>query len=466
MSMANSFPANPTWEDLGKVFEQGFNANTKEYQQHLARLAGSDGYEVAPIRGMLASSSLLGLSRQALPQSVGSTEWGQKLLEVLPQGKFRDAVLNTPLGGYSQEERAQYSEARANDPELRRYSVELGKLPNLEGAGEVDAGTGNYRAKAAQVAGVAANDFVTDGLRNIWWFLNAPQAITTVAMLHGMHSAGEKFKSANPEQAKAIGEGVPLITRRAPRMAALAPAWIAMSMGIGNFGRTPGYKATLPSEEDPTQTTDPIGETLNRYFLGRSGSLLPYDEFVKERPDVSKDEYDAYKQYLFGNGMPIKATLDGIQGPEVTFMGKSIPLATGVLPAVAAVIGARRGMKVGAQKVAQAGGYEKAQRLGLDYEAIRKAFNEQEKRVADGQPRVDPKTKEKEVTRDDYEKAHDLYRGRVEANERQVAKSVLVNSAGAMTGTALAGHVLESMRRALKGRAPQEDPETEDQVLT
>lgn len=462
--MANNFPANPTWEDLGKVFEQGFNANTKEYQQHLARLSGSDGYEVAPIRGMLASSSLLGLSRQVLPQSVGSTEWGQKLLEVLPQGKFRDAVLNTPLGGYSQEEMSQYSEARANDPELRRYSVELGKLPNLEGTGEVDAGTGNYRAKAAQVAGVAANDFVTDGLRNIWWFLNAPQAIATVAMLHGMHGAGEKFKRANPEQAKAIGEGVPLITRRAPRMAALAPAWIAMSMGVGNFGRTPGYKATLPSEEDPRETTDPIGETLNRYFLGRSGALLPYDEFVKERPDVSKDEYDAYKSYLFGNGMPIKATLEGIQGPEVTFMGKSIPLATGVLPAVAAVIGARRGMKVGAQKVAAAEGYAKAQRLGVEYDSVKRNFEKQERREQLGLPRVDKEKGASEVTRDQYEAAYKAYRDQVDANDRQVTKSVLVNSAGAMTGTALAGHVLESVRRAMKGKAPQEETEAEVQA--
>lgn len=462
--MANSFPANPTWEDLGRVFEQGFNANTKEYQQHLARLSGSDGYEVAPIRGMLASSSLLGMSRQALPQSVGSTEWGQKLLEVLPQGKFRDAVLNTPLGGYSQEERTQYSEMRANDPELRRYSVELGKLPNLEGPGEVDAGTGNYRAKAAQVAGVAANDFVTDGLRNIWWFLNAPQAITTVAMLHGMHSAGEKFKGANPKQAEAIGEGVPLITRRAPRMAALAPAWIAMSMGVGNFGRTPGYKATLPSEEDPRETTDPIGETLNRYFLGRSGALLPYDEFVKERPDVSKDEYDAYKSYLFGNGMPIKATLEGIQGPEVTFMGKSIPLATGVLPAVAAVIGARRGMKVGAQKVAAAEGYAKAQRLGVEYDSVKRNFEKQEKREQLGLSRVDKEKGGSEITRDQYEAAYKAYRDQVDANDRQVTKSVLVNSAGAMTGTALAGHVLESVRRAMKGKAPQEETEAEVQA--
>jgi len=454
--MSPSYPSEPTWDDLGRVFQQAFNSSSKEYQQHLARLAGSDGYEVAPIRGMLASSPLLGVARQALPQSVGDTQWGKALADMLPAGKARDTVSGMRLGGYSDQETKFYQEARANDPELRRYTVELGKLPSLDGPEEIDAGTGNYRAKAAQVAGVAANDFVTDGLRNIWWFLNAPQAITTVAMLHGMHQAGQKFKQETG-QGKFIGEDVPLITRRAPRMAALAPAWIAMSMGIGNFGREAGYKAVLPSEVDPRQTTDPIGELGSRYFLGRSGALLPYEEFVKERPDVSKQEYDEYKSYLFGNSLPIKATMDGIHGPEVTFMGKSIPLATGVLPAVAAVIGARRGMKVGAQKVASAGGYEQAQRKGLEYENLKREFLEQEERVKRGLTRVTKSSKKTEVHRPEYEAAHKAYRDQVDANETQVAKSVLMNSSGALTGTALAGHVLESLRRAMKGTAPQEE---------
>jgi hypothetical protein len=454
--MPSNYPAEPSWDDLGRVFKQAYNASSKEYQNHLARLSGSDGYEVAPIRGMLASSTLLGLARQAQPHSVGATALGEKLANVLPAGKPREIVSNLPLGGYSQQERNEYSAARQENPELRRYTVELGKLPALDGPGEVEAKTGNYRAKAAQVAGVAANDLVTDGLRNIWWFLNAPQAITTVAMLHGMHSAGQKFKEQTGQD-KYIGKDVPLITRRAPRMAALAPAWIAMSMGIGNFGREPGYKATLPSEVDPRQTTDPVGEVLNRYFLGRTGALLGYDEFVKDRPDVSKQEYEEYKAYLFGNGMPIKATLDGIHGPEVTFMGKSIPVATGVLPAVAAVIGARRGMRVGAEKVAAAQGYERAQRSGREYELIKQDFNEQEERVKRGLNRVTKSSKKKEVTREEYESAYKAYRDQVDANESQVAKSVLVNSAGMMSGTALAGHVLESVRRAMKGTAPQEE---------
>ena len=40
-------------------------------------------------------------------------------------------------------------------------------------------------------------------------------------------------------------------------------------------------------------------------------------------------------------------------------------------------------------------------------------------------------------------------------NENQIAKSVIANTSGYTTGAALSGYVLESMRRALKGKAPQ-----------
>ena len=58
--------------------------------------------------------------------------------------------------------------------------------------------------------------------------------------------------------------------------------------------------------------------------------------------------------------------MDGIQGPEVTFMGKSIPLATGILPMAAAVLGARRGIKRGIEKVqgpSGDGGYRREKEL-------------------------------------------------------------------------------------------------------
>ena len=131
--------------------------------------------------------------------------------------------------------------------------------------------------------------------------------------------------------------------------------------------------------------------------------------------------------------------MDGIQGPEVTFMGKSIPLATGLIPMAGAVIGARRGIKRGVQAVNDAEGYNE-ERLRLE---AYKNLKDQSR---------DPGST---VTDRDVEDALMAYRKQQEINENTVAKSVLANSAAITSGSALSGYVLESIRRALKGKAPQ-----------
>ena len=72
------------------------------------------------------------------------------------------------------------------------------------------------------------------------------------------------------------------------------PAGIAINSGIGllnPFGGQEGYKAVFESEEDPTKTSNVLGEIAAKYILGRTGNLLNWDDFKKVRPDVSKDEY-------------------------------------------------------------------------------------------------------------------------------------------------------------------------------
>ena len=57
------------------------------------------------------------------------------------------------------------------------------------------------------------------------------------------------------------------------------PAGIAINTGLGlmtPFGGAEGYKAALPSDEDPSKTSNVIGEVAAKYFLGRTGNLLPY----------------------------------------------------------------------------------------------------------------------------------------------------------------------------------------------
>ena len=134
--------------------------------------------------------------------------------------------------------------------------------------------------------------------------------------------------------------------------------------------------------------------------------------------------------------------MDGISGPEINFMGKSIPLATGLLPIAASVVGARRGIKRGIEKVqgtAGEGCYMKEKLLLDKYQNLRDQAR-------------DPKSGVSEAQVSD---ALTNYRAQQKMNENTVLKSVIANSAGMTTGAALSGYVLESMRRALKGKAPQ-----------
>jgi hypothetical protein len=124
------------------------------------------------------------------------------------------------------------------------------------------------------------------------------------------------------------------------------------------FGGAEGYKAAIPSEEDPSKTENVLGEVALKYFMGRTGNLLPYDEFVKVRPDVSKDEYNRYQAFKYDKredwnpldgdttmlGGAIKTTDEGIHGAELQFLGRSLPVTTGVIPFLAASLGGGLGV--------------------------------------------------------------------------------------------------------------------------
>lgn len=117
---------------------------------------------------------------------------------------------------------------------------------------------------------------------------------------------------------------------------------------IGEFGRVAGYAATQPDAEDKTKTENPTLEIIDRAVLGRTGRLLPWEQFTKERPEVRYEDYAKYQEYmkdpgLLGLGL-IKGTMDGIEGPEARFMGSRITpegaaMGLGALGAVALGVG-------------------------------------------------------------------------------------------------------------------------------
>lgn len=263
--------------------------------------------------------------------------------------------------------------------------------------------------QAGQLGGAIAGDLVQDGTRRFWWLLNALQASGEVINEKVVHAANAAAHKLNPEkllygkhdvtnklsgdvlrpsaQAQAIEQGVAKLVDgelkpnrgysvtgkgndakyqkrnfEPGHIGLLAvPTGVAINSGLGlltPFGGAEGYKAALPSEEDPTKTENVLGEVALKYFMGRTGNLLPYDEFVKVRPDVSKDEYNRYQAFKYDKsedwnpldgdmtvlGGAVKTTDEGIHGPELQFLGRSLPVTTGVVPYLSALAGGAAGV--------------------------------------------------------------------------------------------------------------------------
>jgi hypothetical protein len=282
---------------------------------------------------------------------------------------------------------------------------------------------GGKARKTGQLLGSVANDLTQDTSRSVYWLLNALQATGEVINEQALSRVvPELYKKSRVQSAEvpftvtpdgksprylnisdkdAIKEMVD--TKKAkyiddkltaargysfddrgdlqkrnysPGMVqSLAiPTGIAINTGLGlmsPFGGAEGYKAALPSEDDPTKSANVLGEIGLKYLMGRTGQLLPYEEFKKVRPDVSRDEYRRYQAFKYdkredydptdgdltiGAGA-LKFTDEGIHGPEVQFLGRGLPVTTGIIPYTAALAGGLAGAKYGSRsKQAAIGG--------------------------------------------------------------------------------------------------------------
>ena len=282
---------------------------------------------------------------------------------------------------------------------------------------------GSTARKSGQLLGSVANDLTQDTTRSVYWLLNALQATGEVINEQALSRVvPELYKKSRVQSAEipftvtpegksprylnisdkdAIKEMVDTnkakyvddklkasrgysfddsgdLQKRnySPGMVqSLAiPTGIAINTGLGlmsPFGGAEGYKAALPSEDDPTKSSNVLGEVGLKYLMGRTGQLLPYEEFKKVRPDVSRDEYKRYQAFKYdkredynptdgdltiGAGA-LKFTDEGIHGPEVQFLGRGLPVTTGIVPYTAALAGGLAGAKYGARsKQAAIGG--------------------------------------------------------------------------------------------------------------
>ena len=262
--------------------------------------------------------------------------------------------------------------------------------------------------RIGQVLGTLGNDLVQDSTRGLYWLMNAAQAVGNVGNelalsvsnpdLFSHENTGlkvpvivdgkpkvyerqeyteenrKKYADAlkagliSPEgtKQKGVGQKLGKYTRRKynPGDVALlgAASGVAINGGLGllnPLGGSGGYTAAIESAEDPTKTSNVILEVAAKYFMGRTGDLLPYDEFSQYRPDVSKGDYNRYKAFKYDkkedwnptdgdftviNGL-LKGTTEGIHGPELQMLGRSLPATTTLTPFLGAVAGGAIGVR-------------------------------------------------------------------------------------------------------------------------
>ena len=247
--------------------------------------------------------------------------------------------------------------------------------------------------RSGQLLGTVGADLTQDNTRNFWWLLNAAQATGNVIQEKTMGMAnptlfgkspvinpgtqkpytvkeakGSKYldNSGQPRKGVSINDQGEIEKRNFEpgHLAALSiPTGIAINTGLGlltPFGGAEGYKAAVPDSEDPTQTANVLNEIGQKYFLGKTGKLLPYSQFSEVRPDVSPEEYKAYSGFKYDNrtdlnpfddgrfvapGGVIKTTDDGIHGAELQFLGRSLPVNTGLVPYIGALAGGIAGVR-------------------------------------------------------------------------------------------------------------------------
>jgi len=236
-------------------------------------------------------------------------------------------------------------------------------------------------SRAAYIAGRALHDLISDGTRTPYWLANHPlgalSLLSAETMEHtGLHPNKKQREVIEREleadnlpthhedilerHARKMGfsyrgqhGGIPLdiATGTIPLLASGLMTQLSGNHDLLNFGqggRSLGYQAILPTEFNNKDTTSVPLELALRYITGRTGRLLPFEEFTVERPDVSREDYDSAKMHQWDKGLLglglFKATGRNIEGePEFTMMGFRVPLSAG-----AAALGSLGGSVVGA----------------------------------------------------------------------------------------------------------------------
>jgi len=185
------------------------------------------------------------------------------------------------------------------------------------------------------LAGRLLTDLTNDGTRGIYWRYNHPLAILGA----GVESAigKEAYRELGPLKTGLIGASITIPTT------ALAGAYDITN--IGQAFRPKGFSQAYAEEgsEDRRETSQPVGEMFERFFLGRTGRPLKYETAKQDIPSLTPERYGNYlRNYYQDKGLlgVIKATPENLQGvPEARVLGYPLTVPS-VTTAVGGLVGA------------------------------------------------------------------------------------------------------------------------------
>jgi hypothetical protein len=244
------------------------------------------------------------------------------------QGLAGGSKVARQLMGQLAQERLNYGRNVFYDPEFKAGLTQAGVTASQ-----------TPLAFAGAYATRLLGDVSADETRRFYWRINHPLAVADEAMQ----------RVVDPQnQLGPYGRGL-------LGLAAVQPA-IALTgaynpLNVSQLGRPTGYKQNVPSEEDPTKTAQPGTELFQRFFQGRTGRPLAFDKARQEIPDLTKERYANYMNFLYNNPDPVgqataglvKFTGENLQGdPEARILGYPVSI-----PSVTALAGGIAGARFG-----------------------------------------------------------------------------------------------------------------------
>lgn len=165
-------------------------------------------------------------------------------------------------------------------------------------------------------------DLTNDGTRGVYWRYNHPLALLEAG---AQKVIGKRaYEELGPAKTGLIGAAI--------TVPATAAAGAYNIMNPSEMFRPKGFAQSYAEQgsEDRRETSQPVPELFERFFLGRTGRPLKYETAKEDIPSLTPERYGNYlRNYYQDKGFLglIKATPENLEGvPEARMLGYPITI--------------------------------------------------------------------------------------------------------------------------------------------